>query len=228
MKRVILSTIVFSVFLPVLGYGQVTVKGRVLFNGTPPAVETIDVKSDMATCGRSQPVQKLVLGADQGIAHAVVRIIGAAGTVTPASGILDQKICTFVPHVQVLPLNSTLKITSSDPVLHNSHGFYEDGSTAFNIAVPIIGMEVPVQLKKPGVIKLRCDAGHIWMSAYVVVVDQPYYALTDGDGNFTIENVPAGSYEIETWHEWLGKHRELVNVTETTAPVTITLTAPVG
>ena len=212
------------VLLPSVLYAQGEVKGRILFGGTPPAPDVIQVKSDVPTCGSSKEVRKIVLGADQGVANAVVKIVGPTGTLTAHDGGLNQKSCEFVPHVQVLPVGSAVKITSSDPVLHNSHGFYEDGSTAFNIAVPIVGMEVPFQLKKAGIIKLRCDAGHTWMSAYVIAVDQPYYAVTDADGNFAIEGIPPGDYEMEIWQEWLGKHREPISVKEGTQSVTITLT----
>lgn len=196
-------------------YAQSIVKGRVIFEGTPPAVETVEVKSDIPTCGTVKEVRKLVLGANQGVANAVVKIVGVgAGKPAPTKGTLDQVNCEFVPHVQVLPVGSTLNLTSSDAILHNAHGFYEDGSTAFNIAVPIPGVNVSQKLDQAGVIKLRCDAGHTWMSAYVVVTEEPFYALTDREGNFSIEGVPPGSYEIEVWHEWAGKVRQPIAVKE--------------
>ncbi len=219
----ILSAIGMSVFISSLAYAQVTVKGKVVFDGTPPPVEKIEVKSDIPTCGDHKEVEKIKLGEGKGIANAVVTIVGAKGTASSKTGKLDQVKCEFDPHVQAVPVGSTVNITSSDPVLHNSHGFYEDGSTAFNIAVPIVGMEAPFKLTKPGVIRLRCDAGHTWMSAYVVAVDQPYYAVTDANGNFSIDGVPAGDYEIEVWQETLGKHREPIKVAEGAQPVTITL-----
>lgn len=218
-------TILMFLSFPAWLFAQTSVTGRVAFDGTPPPPEQVEVKSDMATCGTTQEVRHLILGQDNGVANAVVTIVGAKaeGALASKDGVLDQVNCEFVPHVQALPVGSTLKITSSDPVLHNSHGFHEDGSTAFNIAVPIPGMELPAKLKEPGVIKLRCDAGHTWMSAYVVVTDQPFYAVTDADGNFSIEDIPPGSYEIEVWHEWVGKHREPITVQEGGQPVTITL-----
>lgn len=218
--------IVFSC-APSLGYAQGAVKGKVVFRGTLPAVEKVQVKSDIPTCGTEKEVPKIVLGEEQGVANSVVKIIGAKGTVMPQTGKLDQVECEFVPHVQALPVGSTLKITSSDPVLHNSHAFFEDGSTAFNIAVPIMGMEISKKLEKPGILKMRCDAGHVWMSAYVAVLDEPYFAVTDADGNFSIEGVPAGDYEIEVWHEWLGTHREPVTVKEgEPASLVLTLKGP--
>ena len=198
-------------------YAEAVVKGRILFEGAPPPAEKVEVKSDVPICGSSQEVKKMMLGSENGVANAVVKIIGAQGTAEPGKGTLDQVQCEFVPHVQVLPVGSTLVITSSDAVLHNSHGFYEDGSTAFNIAVPIVGMEITQKLAKAGVIKLRCDAGHTWMSAYVVVTDTPHYGLTDANGNFSLEGVPPGQYEIEIWHEWLGVHREPLVIQEAKA-----------
>ncbi|MGH7198130.1 MAG: carboxypeptidase regulatory-like domain-containing protein [Candidatus Omnitrophota bacterium] len=214
MNRLLATTLCFLLVFPGLLHAQGAVKGRVIFEGTPPPIEKVEVKSDVATCGSHKEVSKITFGADKGVADAVVRIIGASGALEPKKGTLDQIQCQFAPHVQALPAGSTLVITSSDPVLHNAHGFYEDGSTAFNIAVPIMGMEVNQKLTKPGIIKLRCDAGHTWMSGYVVVTDSPYYALTDAGGNFIIEGVPPGDYEIGIWHEWLGERRQPVSVKE--------------
>lgn len=222
MKRIIFLTVALFAMSEV-SYAQGVLKGKVVFEGTPPPVEKVEVKSDAATCGTVQEVHKIVLGSRNGIQDAVVQILGISGTVQPSEGKLDQIDCKFVPHIQVLPVGSKLKITSSDPVLHNSHGFYEDGSTAFNIAVPIIGMEMPATIKQTGLVKLRCDAGHTWMSAYAIGIDHPYYSQTDANGNFTIENIPSGEYEIEVWQEWLGKHRESIRVKEGGEPVTITL-----
>lgn len=209
-------------------FGQGTVSGRVIYQGSPPVAEKVEVKSDTPTCGNSKEIQKVVLGEDHGVTNAVVKIVGASGTPEPKKGTLDQVNCEFVPHVQALPVGSTLSLTSSDPVLHNAHGFYEDGSTAFNIAVPIPGVEVSQKLDKPGVIKLRCDAGHTWMSAYLVITDTPYHALTDANGVFSIEGIPAGTYEVEVWHEWLGKQKRTVTLSEEAAeqPLTFIFTSP--
>jgi len=204
--------ILLFIFASTDACAQATLKGRILFEGVAPPVEKIEVKSDVPVCGTHQEVPKMTLGTDQGVANAVVKIIGAVGKAEPKKGHLDQVNCQFVPHVQVLPIGSTLVITSSDSVLHNTHAFREDGSTAFNIAVPIVGMEVTKKVTKPEIMKLRCDAGHTWMSGYIVVVDESYYALTDADGNFTIDGIPPGQYDLEIWQEWLGKSKQAVEI----------------
>ncbi len=162
------------------------------------------------------------------MANAVVVLKGVPAEPAPMEGLIDQVNCQFVPHAQVLPVGSTLRVTSSDPVLHNAHGLSEDGSTVFNVAVPFPGVEAPVKLDEPGVIKLRCDAGHTWMSAYVVTTENAHFALTDADGQFTLENIPAGSYELEIWHEWLGTHSEEVKIKEGDQSLTITLEKGIG
>jgi hypothetical protein len=159
------------------------------------------------------------------VKDAVVRIVGLKSA-HPVEGHLDQVGCEFAPHVQVVTTGSKLVITSSDSVLHNAHGFYQDGKTAFNIAVPIVGMEVDKQLKNSGVIRMRCDAGHTWMKGYLYVTEDTA-AVTGTDGKFSFSDVPAGTYELEIWQEWAGITKTSVTVTEgASEPVLVTLKAP--
>lgn len=223
MKHVSLLFLIFTVLAAPAVSAQETVSGQILFEGTPPPAEKVKVTSDMPSCGNTKEVRRLILGEGGGVANAVVTLHGAGGTPAPRGGYLDQVGCEFVPHVQILPLGSELTITSSDSVLHNAHGFYEDGSTAFNLAVPVVGMEVTANPKKTGVIKMRCDAGHTWMNAYIYVTDKPFAAVTDENGRFTFEGVPPGNYEAEVWHEWLGTKRVPVEIKENGEPLRITM-----
>jgi hypothetical protein len=120
--------------------------------------------------------------------------------------VLDQFKCRYIPHVLVLPLGASLDIVNSDPILHNVHTYdaEEKGKTLFNIAQPIKGQRTTLGhtlFKKPGLFLATCDAGHPWMSAYIMVAEHPYYALTDAQGRFVLENVPPGRYKIKMWHE---------------------------
>ncbi len=222
MKKIYVLILAALIF-PSVAFAQGVVKGQIIFEGAAPASEKVEVKSDTPTCGTEKEVKKISLGKDQGIAEAIVTLVGAEGTLTPKNGALDQVKCEFQPHVQAMPLGSSLMITSSDSVLHNSHGFFEDGSTAFNLAVPIVGMEAEYKTKKAGLIKLRCDAGHTWMSAYVMVTDKPFYAVTDADGGFSLQGMPPGKYELQVWQEWLGTHKEAIEVKEGEQSVTVKL-----
>ena len=61
---------------------------------------------------------------------------------------------------------------------------------------------------------IKCDAGHTWMSAYIVVTENPYYAVTNDNGIFEIKDIPAGKYQLKAWHEKLGTQIAEVTVTE--------------
>ena len=60
-------------------------------------------------------------------------------------------------------------------------------------------------------IRIRCDV-HSWMTAWWVVQEHPYYALTDTDGVFSLEEIPPGTYTLEAWHETLGTITRAVTV----------------
>jgi hypothetical protein len=107
--------------------------------------------------------------------------------------LLDQKSCVFEPAIQAIPAG-TLQVRNSDPVLHNTHGFY-GRRTAFNLALPNQGQVVEVELQRPGQVRIECDA-HGWMLGWVYVVDNPYYALTAEDGSFALSDVPPGTYTL--------------------------------
>ena len=95
-----------------------------------------------------------------------------------------------------------LDVLNSDPVLHNTHGYYGK-NTAFNVALPMQGGKVTRPLRRPGVVRVDCDA-HGWMEAWIVVADNPYYAQTAADGTFSIADVPPGNYTLEIWQEHTG------------------------
>ncbi len=201
-------------------------KGKVLYEGPVPPVESVEVKSDAPVCGSHKETAKIVVGPGHGVQNAVVRIIGLKNTAAPSDGHLDQIHCEFEPHVQVILLGANLVITSSDSVLHNSHGFYEDGKTAFNLAVPVVGMEVKKQMNKPGIIRLRCDAGHTWMKGFLYITEDRA-VVTDADGNFSFSDLPAGQYELEIWQEWTGKTQKTVSIKEgENEPLSVELKEP--
>ena len=115
--------------------------------------------------------------------------------------VLDQKNCTYDPHVLLIPVRSKLKIRNSDEVLHNAHGFLRN-TDVFNLAMPRKDQVIEKRMRRAGIVSVKCDAGHTWMSSYVFVMKHPYYAVTDEEGRFSLENVPAGKkYTLRVWHE---------------------------
>jgi plastocyanin len=182
-----------------------TVTGSVRTDGPPRALPPLKIAKDASVCGQEAARDVLVVGADRMIANVVVSLKGATGATKPTpNASVDQVGCRYTPHVQAVTVGTTLNLLNNDAVLHNVHGTQEGRGaplTVFNVAMPFKGHKLPTVLRRPGPIKLRCDAGHTWMSAWVYVFDHPYFAVTDAKGRFTIKDVPPGKYTLELWHE---------------------------
>ncbi len=182
------------------------IAGKVKFIGTPN-IENLEVGKDTRHCGPAKKSPRLTVDKSEGVKNAVVMLIDidkGKAVDGPAKAAINQKGCEYIPHVQAVPVGTQLEVVNSDPLLHNVHAYNPQGRTLFNIAQPIKGQRTSskrMRFQKPGIYSFACDAGHIWMSAFVVVVEHPYFAVTDEKGTFKIENVPPGTYKIKMWHE---------------------------
>jgi hypothetical protein len=192
--------------------GGGTIAGHVVFRGTVPTKKIIPTK-DIEVCGEPREDPLIVVGPDQSVQDAVVYLAQVEkGKAWPPAGKppeLDNLHCRFVPNVQVIP-TGPLVVVNSDPVLHNTHGYYGK-RTAFNMALPNEGQRIPTELPRPGVVRVDCDA-HGWMEGWIYAVDNPYYAITGADGKFTIGDVPPGTYTLVTWQPYTGETEQKVPV----------------
>jgi hypothetical protein len=183
-----------------------SVTGTVRADRPPARAAPLPIVKDAAVCGKEVPNEALLVAPDKGLANVLVSIQGLKPASPPApaaAAVIDQVGCRYTPHVQAVPLGTRLSVVNSDAVLHNVHAVATGPTpaTVFNLAMPFKGQKLPTVLRRPGVMKLRCDAGHNWMSAYIGVYDHPYFAVTDPQGRFTILDVPAGEHQLELWHE---------------------------
>jgi len=132
-----------------------------------------------------------------------VVLIEGVGKGKKATGevILDNHKCLFVSHVTAVAIGDKVRVKNSDGILHNTHGFMGK-PTVFNLALPNKDQMVDItrRLGKPGVVRVLCDA-HPHMSAWMVVHDSPYIAVTDERGAYRIDQVPPGTYKVSMWHE---------------------------
>lgn len=131
---------------------------------------------------------------------------------------VDQKNMTFIPHVLPVLIGTTVNFKNSDPELHNIYTPSPAGDK-FNLGTWPAGNVKTYTFKKPGIVKLLCNL-HPEMLAFIVVVETPYYAVTDRKGAYTIKNVPPGAYKISAWHERANK----VVTQDVTVPATGTVT----
>lgn len=192
---------------PVRDGGSVT--GTVTLEGVNGNLKPEPVTKDVAWCGRAKPPARLTLGVKGGVKNAVVYIehIGA-GKEFPAGDValLHQRKCEYVPHLLLMTPAMRLEIINDDPILHNVHAYHAgpELKSVFNIAQPVKGQRTRIgveQLSGAGEVFMTCDAGHPWMSAYIIRAPHPYYAVTDEHGRFELKDVPPGTYVLKMWHE---------------------------
>jgi plastocyanin len=187
---------------PVSGGGAI--KGKVTFNGTVPTRTVLPTK-DPEVCGKVRKEDLIKVGADKGVQDAMLALQGVAKgkdwTAPAKPPEIDNKDCVFLPRTQVVRAGK-MNVVNSDPVLHNTHGFY-DKRTAFNLALPNKGQSIEVELPRPGTVRVECDS-HGWMLGWIYVVDNPYYALSDASGNFEIKDIPPGKYQLIANQEAIG------------------------
>ncbi len=110
---------------------------------------------------------------------------------------LDQKRCRYEPHVLLVPAAGTLQMRSSDAVLHTVH---MDGAATYNLPFPFPNQVVSRDLPTVGLVNLKCNGGHTWMNAEMLVVPHPYYAVTDEAGKFELSR----TYRQENTRLWPG------------------------
>ncbi len=158
----------------------------------------------------------LVLAPDGGVTWAFVYVkSGINGQPPPPSPLpvtIDQVGCMFTPHLAGVQVGQPLVILNSDPILHNVHGLPFE-NREFNVGLPSRGLEYRQTFTRPEVmVRVRCDI-HPWMTAWVGVLDHPYFAVTDGTGSYGIPALPPGRYTIEVWHEKFASVQRDVDVT---------------
>jgi plastocyanin len=145
----------------------------------------------------------------------VVHLENVTGTFRPPAktALMDQKGMTFVPHILAVQKGTTVVFHNSDAVSHNI--FTPDGDK-YNLGSWGQGKSTPHAFNTVGVFHQLCNV-HPEMGAVIVVLDNPYFAVTGADGKFQIEGVPPGTYTLKTWSE---------KGPETTRQVTVTAAAP--
>jgi plastocyanin len=201
-----------------LGDGSATVSGTISYAGTVPSLRPVTMDADPQCAGKHQgpvPNQVLWLGDGNTMGNVFVKVkSGLAEKQWPAPAepaVIDQEGCLYHPHVVGMLAGQSLVFLNSDELLHNVHGLPEENRD-FNLGMPATVTRSNVTLERPEpVFPVKCDI-HPWMQAYVAVMSHPYFDVTGEDGRFEIRNLPAGTYEIEAWHERLGTQTATVTV----------------
>jgi len=202
--------------------GEGTITGTVKLDGTAPHMKGIDMSKDpyCVSQHKDSPVklQSVVVGDNGGLENVVLYIsqglpAAAASAVPSEEPTFDQKGCMYLPHVMAVDVNQKFKVITSDQTTHNIHPLPAPGSgnIGWNKSQPPGAPPIENSWKAEEIaIPVKCNI-HPWMNGWHVVVKGPY-AITDGSGNFTIKNVPAGSYTVTAWQETYGTQTAKVTV----------------
>lgn len=193
--------------------GGSVIKGTVKLAGTPPKPAELNMKSDPFCAKHTAVDQTVVVSAKGGLKNVVVRLAkGVTGDHPAPAGdvVLDQQGCVYTPRVSVAVAGQTVAVKNSDQTLHNVHT-YKGPATLFNQAQPQGFPPIKKKFGPGDLVRFKCDV-HPWMTAWVAVVDNPFFAISGDEGQFSIENVPPGKYTVEAWHEKLGTQQQEIEV----------------
>tara|TARA_B100001250_G_scaffold183727_1_gene158124 strand:- start:740 stop:1486 length:747 start_codon:yes stop_codon:yes gene_type:complete len=188
--------------------------GNVKYQGSVPGKKTLKMDAD-PVCGASHDKKVLsesfIVDEDMNLKNVIVWLkdVKYDGPTLTETAVLDQKGCVYTPHVMAVMKNQPVLIKNSDATLHNIHSMAKVNEQ-FNFAMPKVVKEKETsfgEVEEPFYIK--CDV-HPWMKSWVLVQDHPYFAVTDDKGNFKIENIPPGTYEVIAWQEKFKMKRSIV------------------
>jgi plastocyanin len=203
------STLALLTLLSAPAFAASTVSGTVTYTGKVPNLKPVSMDADPACAAKhTGPVASdvLVLGPGNTMANVMVRIkspVPGTYTAPTTAAVIDQKGCHYQPHVLGVMVGQTLKLKNSDGLLHNVHALPKI-NTPFNMAMPANRTEADTKFgKEEGMFLVKCDV-HPWMTTYVGVFANPFFAVSGTNGKFSIAGLPPGTYEVEAWHEKLG------------------------
>lgn len=193
-----------------------TLAGLVKFEGAAPKMPNLQMSADPFCASQHpapEPDEEVVLGPGGELANVIVYVKNAPATPTPqTAALLDQKGCKYIPHVSAVQVGQPIQIKNSDNTLHNVHAMPAVNSQ-FNEGQPVQGMVSTKKFDKPEVtpFRIKCDV-HGWMKSYMAVLPHSYHSVSQGNGSFSIANLPPGSYTLVAWHEKYGTQEQQVTV----------------
>jgi len=214
----VIGLAVVSLTLTAVADERGSLKGRFVVTGAPEKLKPLKIDKDPFCMGLNPPPENktVVVGKNNALANVVVYLRAPlVGKIeVPAdneaaikkAAVLDNRGCSFHPHILAVQVGQILSVTNSDPTGHNTNlsSFLgqnpivpANGKVDLNVGVP---KTVPQQVK--------CNI-HPWMEAYVVPLPHPYVAISGNDGTFEIKNLPAGQHEFQFWHEAQGYMKNL-------------------
>jgi carboxypeptidase family protein len=196
--------------------GEIT--GKISFQGEKPKLSVIHMDQDSVCVSKhSSPVhvEDGAVNDDGSLPNVFVYVKEGAEKYTfpaPSEPVtLDQDGCMYKPHVVGMMAGQTLHVVSSDPTTHNIHPQPKD-NPEWNMSQAPGAAPIDKKFARSEVmIPVKCNQ-HPWMRAYIGVVKNPFFAVTGGDGTFTLKGLPPGDYTIAAWTASFGTQEQKVTI----------------
>lgn len=195
-----------------------TVKGTISFQGTKPHLPEINMAQDKV-CASEQTgsvfPQDGEVNSNGTLPDVFVYVkagLGSQSFSAPSTPVvLTQRRCEYVPHVLGVMVGQPLQVTSEDPTTHNVHVLAKE-NRSWNVSQQPGAPALTEHFTKPEImIAVKCNE-HPWMKAYIGVTSNPFYAVSGGDGTFTIPNLPPGNYTLGAWTATFGTREKQITV----------------
>ena len=203
-----------------------TLQGKITFTGTVPEPKVFELRRyyDREYCAvlsdgtGHRLLKEVTIGPDGGLKDVVVVVEGVERgkpfTFTDAE--VEASLCQFLPFVTVVSDKRRVTVFNRDPVLHDIQGYaYNEAGVDIVLHRPALhesGTTDIVRLVKGRkVFTMQCGM-HPYMQNWGYAIDNPYYAVTDSNGAFAIDGIPAGTYHLKVWHPILGTQERNITV----------------
>jgi len=170
-----------------------TIRGRVELRRPPPPADRRPTVTELGT-----PAGRDVPDLLRSIVYLESAPRGAFETSDGGHAVMDQRNESFVPHVLAITTGTTVDFPNSDRFYHNV--FSLSKIKTFDLGRYAAGHSKSIRFDRAGIVRVFCDI-HSHMNAYILVFSHPFFALTEGDGRYHIDNVPPGTYGIIAWNE---------------------------
>jgi hypothetical protein len=193
-----------------------SISGKVTYEGTPARQKPIDMSKEPSCASQhATPIttETVVTGPGNALENVVVYVsAGAPDETTPPSqaASITQKGCQYLPHVVPMVVNQELKVINADQTSHNIHPLAKV-NREWNKSQPPGTPPFSEKFDKPEFIPVKCNI-HPWMHSSFVVLKNSHYAVSSGDGGFTLANLSAGKYTVTAWHESYGEQTQEVTI----------------
>ncbi len=181
-----------------------TIRGRVELRRVAPAIERRPGVADLGP-----PPARDVPDRLKSVVYLDSAPRGAFEQTDGGHAVMDQRNETFVPHVLAITTGTTVDFPNSDRIYHNV--FSLSKTERFDLGRYAVGHSRSVRFDRPGIVRVFCDI-HSHMNAFILVFSHPFFAVTDAEGRYRIENVPPGAYNVIAWNEGVSSDAQPITV----------------